>query len=218
MSVTVVMSTNMSDVDFVPAAWSILSMPAAVSNSLKMTERLINTPTSRHVTLIVNRGKRAEKIAVMKNITNIHGRLEFLDSVNLVYERSGGNSSKYFNVMSESGYLFHKGERPDLETTQWFSVNKATNASNCWDLGVQPNEKKYLPASSPKRFNWELCLLMSSLSGSTSEYRRFIYGLPLTEKEDYESLLKFCEVFNYECQLIVSDNEQLQLAQSVLGV
>ncbi|CAB5220707.1 hypothetical protein UFOVP244_25 [uncultured Caudovirales phage] len=156
---------------------------------------LYNTPTDRHVCLVVNRHKKEARIDSLANLRCVGG-FKYFDTVHIWYEKASGASNTSFMPLCETGYLFYKGETPDVKRTAWFSEDQ-TNATNLWP--VSPNEGEQRSHTYYQKFNFETALLVHSLTLPSSN-RRFIYGM---DGHD-ENLFAFCHQHKIGVFLCVS--------------
>ena len=161
--------------------------------------QLFNTPTDRHVCLVVNRHKKDERVDALANLRCVGG-FKYFDSVHIWYEKASGASNTSFMPLCESGYLFYKGEMPDVKRTAWFSDDQ-TNATNLW--AVSPNDGEIRPHTYYQKFNFETALLLHSLT-LPSATRRFIYGL---DGHD-ENLFAFCRKHNVGVFLFANSSKK----------
>lgn len=208
--ITIYWSKNISDVTFQPADWSIVNIPPIAKDAVKMSRLLYNSATSKHICLAVNRQKKNKKIDTMANLSIFSKNCpwQFLDMVNILYEKPASSSSTGFLSLSEPGFVFYKGLSPDVTKTQWFS-DKYSNATNFWDLSAREGESigkhTYF-----KQFSWELGLLLYSLTG-IHEYRSFLY-LDDFNNAELTSIHTFCKEHELKAQLHVSSIDKAKKA------
>ena len=185
----------------VAADFSIINLPLSHTQTKETLTNVFNSPTSRHITLLLNRHRRKDKVLAMTNLKiAIDVGFEYLDTVSIWYEKPSSCSNNGFLPTCEIGYLFYKGAAPDVSTTAWFG-DDTSNATNLW--GVMPQEKENRPSTYYQKFAWEIPLLLLSMA-KPLEHRRFIYNAELTEQE-LDSLFRFCKHFNTSVQLYTTD-------------
>lgn len=184
----------------VAADFSIINLPLDPTHTKDSLTNLFNSPTSRHITLLLNRHRRKDKVLAMTNLKiAIDVGFEYLDTVSIWYEKPSSCSNNGFLPTCEIGYLFYKGVAPDVGTTSWFG-DGTSNATNLW--GVTPQEKENRPSTYYQKFAWEIPLLLLSMSNPL-EHRRFVYNDDLSEPE-LDSLFRFCRHFNIATQIFTT--------------
>ena len=194
-----------SDVLFYPSDFSIVNNTHIKEDAIYLSKNLFNTPSDRHVLLLLTRSRRKNRIDAISNIQYFR-QWNFLDSVNIIYEKASSCSNNGFLPLSESGNILYKGVKPDVSTTAWFNDDKK-NASNLWDLGIHENEVNFTTACYHNKVSWELLLLMYSLSNPLI-YRDFIYsGFKLLANEA-KSIIHFCKHMHVSCQIVFSTEEE----------
>lgn len=188
---------NRGNIPPVAADFSIINLPLSAAGAHTEMSSVYNSPTARHVSLLLNRYKRKEQLDALQNVL-IAGKVgfEFFGSVSIWYEKPSSCSNNAFLPVCETGYLFYKGTQPDAKTTEWFG-DGTSNATNLWNVSVQEAEKA--PATYYQKFCWEVPLLLLSLA-KPLEHRRFIYDAELTDGE-LDSLFSFVRHFNIGVQL-----------------
>lgn len=183
--------------------FSIVNLPLNAQKATMTMANLFNAPTERHLTMIVNRHRRKDRLAATVNLGTVVAQgFEFLDTVSIWYEKPSSCSNNGFLPVCEVGHLFYKGAMPDVKTTEWFG-DQTSNATNIW--AVTPHEDEGKTATYYQKFCWELPLLLLSMA-KPLEHRRFLYGAEITEAE-LETLFKFCVQFNIGVQLIVDSDK-----------
>jgi len=181
----------------VAADFSIINLPLDAALAKESLNNIFNSPTMRHITLILNRHRRKDKVLAMTTLkTAIDVGFEYLDTVSIWYDKPSSCSNNGFLPVCEVGYLFYKGAAPDVGTTAWFG-DGTSNATNMW--AVTPQELEKRTATYYQKFAWEIPLLLLSMA-QPLEHRRFIYNAELTEQET-DSLFRFCKNFNMAVQL-----------------
>jgi hypothetical protein len=202
---------NIGNITPVVADFSIIDLPANAEEARSLLSSIYNNPSLRHISLILNRNKKKDKIDSLTNLTIAHKvGFEYLDTVSIWYEKPSTCSNNGFLPVAETGYIFYKGVMPDVKTTAWFSEDKS-NATNLWNVSPQPKEPKQVTYY--QKFSWEIPLLLLSMS-EPLEHRRFIYISDLSEAE-HESLFMFCKTHNIGVQLYsTSDSAALHLIRS----
>jgi hypothetical protein len=200
--------SNFSDAVFLPASWSVINIPNNTEQAESLFKNLYNTPTTRHVTLVLNRNRKKDKLHAISNIILAQKQgWSYLDTVSIMYEK-GITSSSSLSSVSEIGYILYKGEPPELKNTAWFAENG--NASNLWNLSAQAEEP--LKATTYQKFSWEIQLLLLSLS-KPNEYSKFIYGLPASDSE-LVSIFQFVNTYQVSVLLYVPDISSAELILS----
>lgn len=179
-------ASNLSQVVFPTADFSIVNLPSSPESAKSLFTHLYNTPVERHLTLVVSRQKKDERLGALGNLASVDG-FKYFDSVYLWYDKASGASNTTFTPLCEAAWLFFKGDLPDVKRTKWFSEEQS-NATNHWALSA--NEYDIKPHTYYQKFSHELGLILYSLTrpGPT---RRFIYGCEAND----ENLFAFC--YNY---------------------
>jgi len=166
---------------------------------------LFNAPSDKHICMVLPRQRRSQTLAVLSNISQTQN-WQFLDCVNIIYEKTVQSNASSFVRNSETGYLFYKGDFPNLEKTRWFNPDYS-NATTTWNLAPQPEET--IRNSSYQRFCWEILLLIVTLC-QPLHYGRFVYGL----NPDDENILYFASYHQIPIQLYTDNPEK---AQSIIN-
>lgn len=194
---------KLSEVAFPASDFSIINLPYDKKEASELFTNLYNSPSSKHVSLVLIRQKKSDKLKTMGNFDSI-GDWAYLDSVHLWYEKASSSSNNGFLPVSEQGVLVHKGSAPDVKKTSWFSDNQEfSNATTLWNLASQENEE--ISSTYYQRFCWELPMLLMSMMRPL-ENNRFIYGLPI--REDAHNIFKFCRQYNISVQLYVRTTKE----------
>jgi len=181
----------------VAADFSIINLPVSAECARNELMSIYNSPTARHISLLLNRHKKKDKVDAMLNVTIAQSiGFEFFDTVSIWYERPSSCSNNGFLPVCEIGNVFHKGPAPDAKSTEWFG-DETSNATNLWNVSPQKEEKSQ--ATYYQKFCWEVPLLLLSMS-KPLEHKRFIYDAELTDGE-LESLFSFVRYFNIGVQL-----------------
>jgi hypothetical protein len=199
------------DVVYSPADWSIMDIPSCQDEAKMLAKHLYNTPSYKHNVLLLTRQRRKDRIDSISNIQFFKQNWNFLDTVNILYEKSSTCSNSGLLPISETGYLLYKGEEtPNIKATSWFQEDKKMNATNFWDISINEIESQYAQIKNIyyHKFSWELIFLMFSLSKPLI-YRKFIYGLKISEQE-MESLSHLLIDMNLSAQLIVKENKKAE--------
>ena len=184
--------------------FSIINLPLYKSDSQNLFKNLFNNPSSKHITLLLNRHKRKDKLEAMKNLPFVtEAGFEYLDSISIWYEKPNSCSNNGFLPVCETGYLFYKGTTPDVKNTAWFGED-TSNATNLWN--VTSSEKEGSQATHYQKFCWEIPLLLLSMS-KPLENRRFVYNIELSDQE-LDSIFRFCKFYNIGVQLFASTDQQ----------
>jgi len=204
--ISIVTVMDLAECIFQPSDWSIINLPDDSSKAHKLSKNLFNMPNTRHISLLLCRHRRKDKLMAMKNLAAFSSWV-FMDHVSIVYEKPSTASSNGLLPVSEHGYIVYKGDSPNADKTAWFD-GEYKNATNNWALGVQEIESEFFKSTYYQKFSWELQLLMYSLVG-VREYARFIYGLPISETE-LRSLFLFCKHYQMSCDLIISGDDKEQ--------
>lgn len=198
----IAVAKSVSQLVLPPADFSIVNLPESEKETREAFQRLYDTPSSRHVSLVLFRGKRGDRLGRISNYSEIPDSWGFLDSVFITYDKPSTCSNNGFLPLAEMGQLIYKGPAPDTKKTSWFRDGRS-NATNLWDLSVQAGEAGEY--SYHNTFNWEMMLLLMSMSGPM-ETRRFIYGLPIN-KAEFVSMSKFCEQYDMSGTVVVETQE-----------
>jgi len=196
---------SLGDAIFQPADWSILNLPTSKAEANSMMKNLYNTPVSRHVTLLVCRHQRKNRLQALSNLAKATQTWKFLDSISITYDKPSSCSNNGFLPIAEHGFLVHKGETPDPKRTRWFNES-ASNATTLWDVGSKAYEGNH---TRYQRFSSELNLIMYSLCGML-ETRKFIYGVSI-RREEVRPLYCFCREHMLTAQLYVTSQEEAQM-------
>lgn len=207
---------DISDVMFQPADWSILNVPSDIKSAKRLANGLYNTPSARHVSLLVNRQKRKDRLHGLANLTAFGISWKFLDNISLSYGKPSTCSNNGFLPICEQAFLVCKGDPPNTKNTAWASHDEYQNATNEWVLLPQSQESDLFRETYYQKFTWSLQMIMLSLVGSV-EYGRFIYGLPLTPIEA-KSLHAFCKKYKLTAELFMTDmDEALKIINIIDG-
>jgi hypothetical protein len=199
----ILVAPDKSSVIFPPIAWSVVDIPEDVQETAKLFGNLYNSPTTKHVTLIVNRKRKKDRILADLNMHEVLKKWEYLDTTTISYDKPASSGSNRLLPISEVGHIFYKGQHPDIKATSWFNEEFSNSTTN-WDLGVvNPAEgkKTYLG-----KFSWQLNLLMRSLSNPL-EIRSFAYLCDF-DKNDIDLIYKFCKTFSIGCYLVCRNGDE----------
>lgn len=208
-TIRVSVAKEISELVFQPSDWSVVNIPTNKTRASALSANLYNMPTNRHVSLVLNRKRRADRVKGLSNLGYFDDkRWKFLDNVNISYEKPSNCSNNGFLPLSEQGFLFYKGDSPDTKGTDWASGNEYKNATNEWVLMHMQVEKKFFKQTYYQKFSWGMQLILMTLCGHL-ENGRFIYGLPVTPIE-CRSLRLFCKKFNLKVELMASSEEEAQ--------
>ena len=191
---------DLSQVVFPPADFSVIEVPEDTKKAADIFHHLFDTPTRRHLLLLLFRGRRLNQLKSISNVTT--SPFELLDFIHMKYDKASSSSNQGFLPIVELGIVMFKGLRPNLANTKWFSENNS-NATNFWDLSAQPGELSQY--THYQRVCWEVLLLMYSLA-SPREYQRMIYGL----KSQYDSVIALCKLYGIAVQLYVNDAREAE--------
>lgn len=203
--ITAAVVKSLGETAFPTADFSILNVPLDQAAAASMFTNLANMPCPRHTALVFARYPRGSKIEAIKNLSQ-HDPLNFLDMVHLWYEKPSTSSNVGFLPVAEDGYLFYKGDAPNVKNTAWFA-DKKPNATNFW--GVSPAEYEGRAATHFRRFSWEIALLLYTMC-EPIQSKRMIYGLD----EDHEHVLKFSKTYGVQVHFLVSSEE---LAKNIIS-
>lgn len=187
-------AASLASVVFPPASWSVVNLPIEADDAERMFKNLYNSPTSRHICLVLCRHRRKERLAATANISKAI-QWSYLDTVSIWYEKPSTCSNNGLLPVAEPGFLMYKGDTPDAKRTEWFGDGLA-NATNLWNLATQADEGAH---SYYQKFSWEMNMLLMGLAGPL-EHGRFIYGMPLVES-DRRLIFGFCRHFDIGVQL-----------------
>lgn len=201
-------------VNYYPADWSVHVIPPELDQAMALSRHLYNTPTTKHVTLLFPRSRRDDRVLCLANVKGFCENWIFLETVSIIYEKPSSCSNAGLLPISETGFLLYKGKELNIRATQWFSDNK-TNATNCWDLGVNNLEKELagVKYSYYQKFSWEMNLLLYSMCKPLAA-RSFIWSIKLTDQE-IGSIKVFCKTMNVKSQVVVKN---LESAEKLLSV
>lgn len=183
---------NISNVVFPPCDGSIVPALIDPVEMRAMMYNLYNSPSDKHVCLVLPRHRRSQTLKAMENLSQVKD-WNYLDTVQIIYEKTVQSNASSFVRNSESGYLFYKGEFPQIDKTHWFNPDYS-NATTTWSLTPQPEEP--VRNSAYLRFSWEKLLLMVTLS-QPLHYGRFIYALDPSD----ENILHFASYHQIPLQL-----------------
>lgn len=208
--INITIASDISSVVFQPADWSLISISPSKPKTVNIATNLFNMPTSRHISLVVNRNKKHEMVNAIANVAVFGQTAEwkYLDSVSISYAKSASCSSSSFLPLCEQGVIYYKGSTPQVSSTMWAAETDYNNATNEWILLNQAKENEFIKKTTCKKFSWELQLILMSMCG-TLEYSRFIYGVPVDSITLMEarSIYAFCVHYNLKCELFASASE-----------
>jgi len=211
--VDITVAKDISDIVFQPADWSMVNIPLDPEKAERLANNLFNMPSHRHVSLVMNRHKRKERIKGLSALSAFDDKSwKFLDSITASYGKPSTCSNNGFLPLAEHAFLFYKGTVPDPKETHWASAGEYQNATNEWVLVPQDKESVYFKQTYYQKFSWDLQLLMLSLCGR-GEHSRFIYGVSMgasMSDAEVRSLYTFCKKYNLTVELIVSDVEKAE--------
>ena len=217
--INITIAKDVSEVVFQPADWSMVNIPLNPLAAERLANNLYNMPSHRHISLVVNRRRRKDRVKGLCSLAAFNDRRwRLLDTVSVGYGKPSTSSNNGFLPLTEHGYLFYKGDTPDAKKTNWASEDGIQNATNQWDLCVQPLESVYyIEQTYYQKFAWDLPLIMMSLADKC-EHSRFIFGLWINsspEPKEIRSLYTFCSKFNLTVEIIVSEYDR---AEKILAV
>lgn len=213
--INITVAKDISDVVFQPSDWSVVNIPSDTAKAKRLAENLYNMPSHRHVSLVLNRHRRKDRIKGLASLSAFDNKSwRFLDNVSVSYGKPSTCSNNGFLPLCEQGFIFYKGDTPDTKNTAWASDGTYQNATNEWVLCPQPIENVYFKQTYYQKFSWDMQLLLMSMCGQR-EYSRFIYGLAYSSISPVEvrSLYAFCLKYHLTVEVIVSD---MHLAEQFL--
>ena len=192
---------------FPASCFSILNIPDDSAEANAIFRNLYNSPSPRHLVMAFCRHPKKYSLRALANVFVVEDRTpwEYLDTVHVWYEKPSSSSNTAFLPITEEAYLFYKGSPPNIDKTKWFSGDNSPNATNLWNVSVQPKEDKQF--SYYRKFTWEIPLILISMM-TPLETRRFIYAPDWEKTPNYESLFKFCQERGMQVQLYAPDAEQ----------
>lgn len=205
-----VITSKTPNIVFSPADWSIVSIPENPKEAEVFAKHLYNTPTSRHVLLLLTRYRRNDRIGSIANLKYFNKNWKFLDTVSIVYEKASSCSNNGFLPVSEIGFVMYKGtEYPNVMATNWFNEKKP-NATTLWDISrsIIEESSEDIKHTYYQKFSWEIALILYSLSKPLI-HRNFIYTLKISDQE-MKSLSKFLISLNLSVQLVVKDSKRAE--------
>lgn len=190
---------NISHAVFPPCDGSIVPTMLDPVEMRALMYNLWNSPSDKHVSLVLPRHRRSQTLKTLENISQVKD-WEFLDTVQIVYEKTIQSNASSFVRNSETGFLFYKGDFPQLDKTQWFNADYS-NCTTTWSVSPQPEEP--VRNTAYQRFSWEILLLLVTLS-QPLHYGRFIYAL---DPHD-ENILHFAAYHQIPLQLYATTAEE----------
>jgi hypothetical protein len=209
----VIKVANLSNVIFAPADWSVVNLPTEAPQTAQLANLLYNTPVSNHVSLVLCRHSRKNRVQSMATIGHFDGKWKYLDNITVLYEKPNSGSNNGLLPVSEHAYLFYKGEVPNTKATSWFRAEDGhANATNHWDVGLQPGEED---GAYYQGFSWELNLLLKSMCGFL-EHRCFIHAVE-THADELISIYKFCEKYIIKGKVYIADDIEYRKATELLS-
>lgn len=184
----IMIAPNIGSLIFQPVSWSVIDIPDDSDEAKNLFGNLYNMPNQRHVSLVLNRQRRKDKINTNANLAYaLDSGWQLMDSITISYDKPSSCSNNRLLPISEPGYIIYKGSAPDSKTTGWFN-DDFSNATTHWDVSACDGE---LPASTHfQKFNWQTILLMRCLAAPL-EQRSFLYLCDIDDTE-LESLYRFC--------------------------
>lgn len=203
----ITIANDISSLVFQPTDWSVINIPIDREKADILADNLFNTPSFRHVTLILNRHRRKDRVKGLSAISAFDNKnWKFMESINIAYGKPTTCSNNGFLPVAEQGYLFYKGDAPDTKRTAWASSGEYQNATNDWSLFARPVEDKLYKHTYYQRFSWELQLLMMSLVGY-GEHNRFLYSYvdSTFSPQDAQSIYLFCLKNRVSVDIILKD-------------
>ena len=210
-------ASDVSNVVFQPADWSIVNIPLDLNKARKLADNLYNCPSNRHITLVLNRHRRKDRIKGLSCISAFDNKnWKFMESVNIAYGKPSTCSNNGFLPLAEQGYLFYKGDAPDAKATKWMSSGEYQNATNDWNLFPSNIENMYFKHTYYQKFSWELQLVMKSLAGRL-EHSRFIYaGSPDSSTiPEIQSLYSFCIRHKVAVEFISTEDNSKNITEAL---
>jgi hypothetical protein len=183
---------SLAHVIFPPCDGSIVPASVDPVEMRAIMHGLWNSPCDKHVSLVLPRHRRSQSMKVLENIAQIKD-WQYLDTVQIVYEKTIQSNASSFVRNSESGFLFFKGDFPQIDKTQWFNPDYS-NATTTWGVSPQPEEP--IRNTAYQRFSWELMLLMVTLCHPL-HYGRFVYALDAND----DNILQFAAYHQIPLQL-----------------
>lgn len=194
-----------ADILFQPSDWSVININPSIEESRDTFMRLHNSPGSSHLSLVLFRQRKKLRLHALAALGGISSDWNYLDTVNLTYEKPSSCSSNGLLPLSEVGVLLYKGAAPEVKRTNWFS-NDYDNSTNLWDLGSQEEEAG--KHSYFQKFSWEMNLLLKSLCGNL-EHRAFTYTPFITESE-IKSIHQFCKTYQVKAYLYAKSAKEAE--------
>ena len=97
--ITIEIVRDISEAVFSNTDFSILNVPFESGKTRKMFRSLYNSPTTKHLSMVLCRHQRKNRLAALANYDNLP--LKYLDTVNLTYEKATSCSNNGFLPMSE---------------------------------------------------------------------------------------------------------------------
>lgn len=205
--ITVDVVGHIGDAVFPAADFSIVNAPLVADKPKELATNIYNSPVQRHICLVMNRHSRKDKTYGLAGVSMMdEGGLTYLDTVHLWYEKPSTSSNIGLLPIAEEGYLFYKGDAPNVKNTSWFAEG-LPNASNMW--GLTPSEGEGRAATHCKHFAWEVGLLLYTMA-SPVQMKRFVYALD----EDHEHVLKFAKHYSVQVHFIVTSDS---VARNILS-
>ena len=214
--VDITVASDTSEIVFQPADWSIMNIPIKEVLASKLSDNLFNMPTHRHISLVLNRHRRKDRMKGLSCLSSFDNKnWRFLDNVSLSYGRPSACSNNGFLPLCEHGYIFYKGDTPDTKNTEWASEAEHINATNNWELFLQKNEDAFQPNTYYQKFSWDLQTLLMSLCGQL-EHSRFIYGVlqGKVAASEIKSIYTFCKNNSLSVELITASTD---VAENILN-
>lgn len=216
--IDITVAKNISDVIFQPADWSIFNIPVEVDRARGLSNNLYNMPSHRHVSMILNRTRRKDRIKAMTSLSAFDNKnWNFLDNISLSYGKPSTCSNNGFLPLCEPAFLFYKGTTPDTKATGW-SSDEYLNATNEWSLIPQSEEEQFFKQTYYQKFSWDMQILMMTLCGRR-EYSRFIYGVShqSINSSELKSLYLFCKKFRLTAEVVIQNDSEAEELISLLN-
>lgn len=203
---------SISSAVFSPADWSLVNLPVTSAQATAMSRNMYNTAVSNHLTLLTCRHSRKHRPQAVSNVSVFSENWKYLDNITVLYEKPSSGSNNGLLPISEHAYLFYKGDIPNTKSTSWFQNDALhVNATNHWDVGLQPGEED---GAYYQKFSWELNLLMKSMCGHL-EHRTFIHAVD-THAEELAGIYRFCSQYYLKCKLYITDDVEFRRMQEVI--
>jgi hypothetical protein len=195
---------NIGNISPCAVDFSMVNVPVSNAQFKNVMDILYNSPTQKHITLLLNRHARKDRISALSNIGKI-SNFEYLDTISIWYERPSSCSNNGFLPVCEVGQLFYKGSIPDASVTAW-AGEETSNATNLWSATPMIGEKNDKGFTYYQKFCWIVPSILMSLA-QPLENRRFACLIDMLDSE-YDSLFRFCRHYKIGVQLYVNTEAQ----------